>query len=384
MGGRAFAALGIAVALLGCERDATPASAPAARPASSLVFDEIGKDLGTIVWPGEAHTTFRFRNAGARAVSVRDVGASCGCTLGKMRIVDGDRVVRESVERGDSDVMLRVEPGEKGELLVRIETRGLGAAERDKTSIVTLWTDEKHVDPPRVFLHALIDRAYEVTPALVQFDPMGTKQTATQTAKVIVIDPTLRPPFGSKVASAPPGIEAHVDEIVEGARAILSVAIVAGPGLPKTGLAGDVVIEATLAKPETIRIPFHVAVVPDVSAKPSLFDFQIVEAGREVASVPVVLSLLDPTRKLTIGKPVIEGTESEQLEVRVEPEVEGQRYRLRLVATKGFPHDPKGVHGVVRIPTGLEDVPSVNLMYRAYTREPLAANGAASRPEDRR
>jgi uncharacterized protein DUF1573 len=355
------------------------------RPASAIVFPETGKELGTIDWPGGAEATFRFEHRGDQPVAIRDVGSTCGCMVGRLRIVQGEKTVRESREPGQGKgTLLTVSPGETGELRVRFETRTFTSEVREKASVITLWTDEKGAEPPRVFVRAQIARAYEVVPAQVAFDPMGAKQTASKQAQVLVVERDAKPPFDARIASAPEGLKAEVEEIVQGTRQGLIVSLLAGPGLPRTGVAGDVVIEARIGKPLTIRIPVHVPVVPDVHAKPSQLDFLIVEPDRRVETVPVTLALLDPDRRFRLGTPVIEGEASDRLELRIDPVEEGAKYTLRLIAQTGLPAaGTSGIHGLVRLATGLEDFPELRLPYRAYTRDPIP-RPPASQPSGER
>lgn len=364
---------GIALAALACAA-CEKAPAAASRPGkatSRLQFDSIGKDVGTIDWPGGTTATFTFRNPTSKRIGILGTSASCGCSSVKARIVKDGQRVRDERERGETTgPILDVEPGETGELVVRFETRGFTGDVREKRSIITVQTDEPDTTSPVVFLNAKIRRAYEVTPSHAVFEPMGVKQRQTKHVDVLVLDPTLAPPFGAKTVSAPGGVSVEFHEHVRAQRGVIEVRLTAGPGLPKQGLTGEVVIEANVPDPSRLAIPFTIPVVPDVFTAPRLFDFQLVEPDRRAESMPVTLSLLDPDRKLALGAPRIDGESSDRLTLKVTPVEEGTKYQLVLVAESGFPAAPphKGIHGLVQVPTGLADFPELRLEYRAYTR----------------
>jgi hypothetical protein len=369
------AAAALAVLLGACSPGPAPSpgSRPA-RPASRLVFQETRRDLGTVDWPGSAETTFRFHNLSDREVGVLDVGASCGCTVPTLRVIEPGghaRTARESAGGPATTPRIVVKPGETGELVVRFETAGTTAGVRRQLATIDVRTDEKDVVQPRVFVEAAIERAYELVPPVLVFEPMGSKQSASLEAKVLVYDPRLVPPFDSQVVSAPSGVEAVVEETIEGGRAVLRVSVLAGPGLPyPLGVSGDVVVESTLAGARR-RIPIRVSVpvVPDVHWKPAELDFQVLEPDQAARSAPVVLTLLDPGRRFDLGAPRIEGQAADRLELRTETLQEGRQLRLVLEAPRGLPDaPPTGIHGLVRIATGLGDFPEIRIPYRAFTR----------------
>lgn len=351
-----------------------PATKPSGKRASALVFDEIGKDLGAVVWPGGSDTRYTFRNTGEKPVAITDVLPSCGCTNPRLRIVKDGKVVREGHLRGESaGPMLRVAPGESGELEVRFETATLQGNVRDHVSRIAIATDER-VDPIDLFLKAQIERLFDIVPSVAAFDPMGAKQTQTKEVKILVFSPSVEPPFDAKILATPNGLRADVLETTDGVRPVIWLGLTAGPGLPKDGLQGQVMLEARFGKgnaKETrpIKIPVVVPVVADVYLRPSMLDFQMVEESKPARSVPVVLDLLDPDRAYRLGEPRIEGEQAERLRVEIEPITEGHKYRITLAAPNGLPAaTATGHHGLVRIPTGLSDFPEVRLPYRAYTR----------------
>jgi hypothetical protein len=357
------------------------ASRPASRAkrASAIVFSEIGRDLGTVVWPGGADAIYPFSNTGTRPVAIVDVLASCGCSSWKLRILKDGKVVRDGYGRGEvAGPLLVVEPGEKGELSVRFETATLQGNAKDHMSRISLATDER-VDPIDLFLKAQIERIYDVVPPELGFDPMGAKQTQTKEVRILVFGKGIEPPFDAKVVGTPPGVTAQVLETTDGVRPVIWVGVTAGPNLNKAGVVGQVLVEAMLGAGNTkekkvIKIQVYVPVASDVYMKPSELDFQAVEAGKAARSKPVTLELLDPGRDYKLGIPRIEGESADRLKLEVETVTEGHKYTLTLVAPEGLPEaGARGIHGLVRIETGLSDFPEVRIPYRAYTR-PAPAN----------
>lgn len=347
-----------------------PTSQP--RSDSSLVFDPVVRDLGTLEWPGRAQTTYRFRNAGSKPIEVLDMHASCGCTAMRMNITKDGAVVRSARGKGESlGPLLVVQPGEEGEIDVTFDSQGFGIEVKEKLSILTIVTSEPIKEPPRVFLNAKIDRAYQLHPAQVAFEPMSTKEEQSQTAEVLVVDPTLYPPFGSKLVSAPPGMKVQLEEVLKGGRAVILVHMTAGPGLKRPIFTGEVVIDADIAGPRTVKIPFGAQVTEDLSVVPGIFHFQVVEIDRPAEAIPVRVRFLDPGRSMTLSKATIEGDAADRLAVSVVPVAgkEGREFLMTLRAERGLPESgPNGLRGTVRIPTSIAEYPELRIEYRAVTR----------------
>lgn len=349
-------------------------SAPQATRTSALVFPERGKDVGKIVHPGSTATTFAFHNAGTKPVGIVDILASCGCTEPHVRVVKNGKVVRDGHARGSvRGPLLTILPGEEGELTVRVETATLQSSVKEHMSRISIATDEV-VDPIDLFLRVEVERLFDVVPSMLAFEPMGAKQVQRGEVKVLIFSPDAEPPFEPTVVAEPAGIRTEAIETVDGVRPILWVVATAGPGLPATGVQGEIRIEFRFGKggakeTKTVSIPVAVPVVADVSWKPSNFDFQVVTAESPARSAPVVLQLLDPDRTLHLGEPRIEGETASRLTLEIEPLEEGKSYRLTLVASIGFPQaTAQGHHGLVRIESGLADFPELRIPFRAYTR----------------
>ncbi len=366
--GRALAAAAL-LGLAACPVD-SPATDATGRLPSKLVFEPLAQEMGRITWPGVGEVVFRFRNTGAKPISVLDLMASCSCSFSRLRIVQDGATVREGRLPGESiGPLLVVQPGERGELDFRLETRTLGGEVKEKVNYVTIVTDEQGTEHPRVFARAQIDRAFEIQPAQVVFPTMGRKESRSEEAKILVYDFRVQPPYDARLVSAPPGVTAVIAESIEKTRGVIAVQVVAGPGLVGDQVSGDVVLEANLNGRKEIRIPVVVPIGPDVIWKPSLFDFQVVTPETPARSAPLVVRLLDPARSLALGNATIEGEAKERLRVERQEPVDGSEVVLVLVADRGLPEaTASGIHGLVRIATGLEDFPELRIPYRAYTR----------------
>jgi hypothetical protein len=258
---------------------------------------------------------------------------------------------------------------------VKFETLTLQGNVKDHMSRISIATDEG-ADPIDLFLKAEIERIYDVTPSVFSFEPMGAKQVQRVEVKVLLFSHEGEPPYDPEIVSSPDGVKADVAETTDGVRPVLLVGATAGPGLPRAGVQGEVILRFRFGKGaekvvKTIKIPVFVPVMADVHVKPSVLDFQAVAPDAPARSVPVVLELLDPDRVYTLGAPTIEGSTATRLKLDVEAVKPGRQYKLTLVAENGLPAaDTSGHHGLVRIPTGLDDFPEVRLPYRAYTRAP--------------
>lgn len=364
--------------LAGCGPSAASGTAagPSSKPVSALIYDPIGRDLGTVTWPDGTDTFFKFKNSGKKTVKIIDFFANCGCTNPKLRIVnDKNETVREGHGRGETmGPLLVIAPGESGELAVRFESRGLGGESKDHVSMITVVTDEPDVTPTGLFIKVAIERKWELTPAQVAFDPMGAKQTQTQEAKIFILTPGATAPFDAKIVSAPPFIRAELKEAMLGLRPYLQVQLSAGPNLKQQVLQGEVIVEGKFSKPKNeelvkVTIPVFVPVIGDIQMKPGIFDFQVVDAGKAAKAVPVTLQFLDPDRKLQLGEVKMEGDHADLLKLKIDPDPKGNGYILILISENGFPAlAAKGAHGLVRISTSLADFPEIRLPYRALPR----------------
>ncbi|MBI3821021.1 MAG: DUF1573 domain-containing protein [Planctomycetes bacterium] len=368
-----------------CDRaDSQAATLPAgSKPASALVFESIGNDLGTVVWPDGVDTNFKFKNRGSHIVKIIDYYANCGCANPRLRILKDGKIAREGHGRGEATgPLLEVNPGEAGELFVRFETRGLSGEAKEHYSMVTLVTDE-NAGPIGLFIKAAIERKYEVVPAQVMFDSMGAKQTQTKGVKIYALLPGAAAPFDAKIISAPPFIRAEPFEYTVGQqRPYVEIGLLAGPGLKREVLQGEVIVEGKFGRPKNddavrVTIPVFVPVVGDVQVKPALFDFQVVDPGKPAKAAPVTLQFLDPDRTLKLGEATIDGDGAAGLKLeckQLPPSFDAGSnksvlYSLVLSSAAGFESvSASGVHGLVRIPTNLDEMPEVRLTYRALAR----------------
>ena len=100
-----------------------PATASAVKPAPgalpSISFQDSLIELGIVTEGSQSEVTYAFQNTGKSPLILSDVSSSCGCTLAK-------QWPREPIQ-----------PGEKGEIAIRFDSRNRVGTNRKEIFVVT-------------------------------------------------------------------------------------------------------------------------------------------------------------------------------------------------------------------------------------------------------
>jgi len=142
------------------------------RTTGQVRFDDMTHDFGRVMRGQRLTHAFRFTNVGKGPLSIQGVHATCGCTAAE-------------VAKGKEYA-----PGESGTVEVAFDTTDFVGR---ISKVVTVMTNERHLPDRTLTISATIAQEFEVTPPLVDFGDVYSREGATRSV-------TIKPVAGVKFA----------------------------------------------------------------------------------------------------------------------------------------------------------------------------------------
>jgi hypothetical protein len=342
----------LAALLLAACGGGDPAGAAAAGavdpPGDGLVIRNPGSpdrdyfhDFGEVP-SGEVLTrVWELENTDPVPVTVRDLTASCSCTVPTLSYVhESGELVRGRVHEKP---VITIPPRTVARLEMRIDTAHVPLKNVDKLAMVVLRCDSLNTPFLRFEAHLVATQLFQATPPLIDLREAPISTGARGTSDLIQgVRGSGHRVLG--VASASPGLEAVVEEVAGTAEPLWRVHVVLVPPLAEGLYEGEIVLRTSdsdgAGEGPPFVLPVRAQVVPDVVVRPPVLAFRgFGEAGGPRAEGE--LMALAPGRRVRVVDTLLQGPGEAGIRVRYEPlaaDAEGrsQRWRLVLEADEGL------------------------------------------------
>jgi hypothetical protein len=372
----------------------TPPLAPPAAAAPTLAgglgevkFESITAELGQVGEGSIAQHLFRFENVGKGDLVIKDVRASCGCTVPEVRLFDaadpekvtaritvpGKAPVQASGGKDAADLpaptegkpndLVRLPPGGKAGILAQINTQGLVAGAKNAT--IWMTSDDARQAQVTLTMQCKIVKIVDVAPptlnfaALPRIESKSLEATITPSeAQDLVVNVPGTLPDALKVELSP-----MPDAETKGA---WKLRVTLGPNAPIGFFTHTLVLPTNHPAKNEIRIPVVAQVQPNVLFEPERLYFGGVKKGSP-AEAAVEIKSLDATAAFEVQQPEVRTKHDGVFTATVETIEAGKRYKVRLVVD-GNVTTPY-FSGSVVVKTTHPDLPEKEVVFYGYLQQ---------------
>jgi hypothetical protein len=330
----------------GAQEPAASSPPPAAvQHAPRVVCAEPMYNFGSVDSSQDVTHAFVLKNEGDLSLEIRNVRASCGCTVA-------------SVSRNT------VPPGEQAEVTARLSLRGRRGPQHK-----TVTVESNDPATPNLVLHLEGEATaeLEIRPNQVFYGRIATSAAFTNQIEIVVGSPT--PVTVTKVTSDSPYFGTVLERTADGKSWRLFVST--KPVLPKGSLRANVRIETDSPRYPQVDLPVSAFVVGEISFSPE----EIVMA--EDTNAPVIRFV------------IVRSEAQKPFEIRtVEPPAPGITANVQSIDAGGYRIELRGILAdlplsgkVLRITTSLEGAEEILIPFRVIPKPAEAAAPVAPPPD---
>ncbi len=320
--------------------------------------------------------TFLLENRDAAPIAIQSVQAACHCTrVARLVAVtpEGQEIEGDPLAEGD---LVRVPPGARLELEVRMDTALLQVPERERVSILRVRTDSEVTPFLNLELHVKPLQLFRVNPVQVELGEIPVHGGKTEVTRIFKSD-RASPARVVGVASAPEGIAVELSEGSSPSGPMWTLTMTVPPGWRRGVLQEQVHIETTDAEGEpdpsgdwNLTVNLIGSVVDDVRLYPPTLNLRQVEAD-EPWRVEGMLRALIPGARMRIVEAQLEGDIAQY--GRIESEVldadaseRGTVWRVVVSGDGGLP--PGRLDGRLRLTLDDSQTPEVSASITGWVR----------------
>lgn len=318
-----------------------------AREVERSNFHDFGRvPLGEIV----SHV-FVLENTDRVPVAIQKITPTCGCTTPSVRTQAPDGSWIQGQMQNPEGV-LRLAPGARAELELRVDTRAVGKNNIDKHVTVRVITDSLTAPYLVLEAHIIAESPLQATPTTLDFGRIAAGAGGSARVELLPVGATGLVP--AVIASAPPGISARLEpgETAPRETWVLVAELLPPlqPGAIHTRIELELVPRAELgtagpARPDApparrFEVPLHAQIVPDLGLEP--VQLAIVGQRGSAASGSSTLHTRLPGHRVRATRVEIQGALAAHLTASLEPESPDAAGRaaswiVRLEAAPDFP-----------------------------------------------
>jgi hypothetical protein len=299
-------------------------------------------DFGNVLYGEQLRHTFELVNTEGRALVIKDMLPSCGCTTPRVSYVGGDgERVDGSVERGRE--VATIPPATKVEIEVAIDTTLVETPNLDKLSQVRVRTDSDTNPYLTLELHLKVIKAFRAVPGKLELGL--TPQSVGKSARTDISTCVKGDGSRIKAITAVEGtFTAELQESVARGETFWILVATAPPGLPIGPQRGRVTLSTTNADGTgdgaAFSVPILAQVAPDIVVSPGILQLSNVDRSTG-ATLRAELLALVPGARVKVLATRLEGEASDDLELTVEasaPDEFGraQRHEITFRAKPGL------------------------------------------------
>ncbi|MBL8860196.1 MAG: DUF1573 domain-containing protein [Planctomycetes bacterium] len=329
-------------------------------------------DFGTVLYGERLRHTFELINREKRALTIKDMLPSCGCTTPRVSYIaaDGERVTGSN-ERGQE--VITIPPGAKVEIEVAVDTTLVETPNLDKLSQVRVRTDSDTNPYITLELHLKVIRAFRAVPG--KLDLGATPQSAGKSARTdISVCVKGNRSLIRSITHVEGPFTADLQESVAQGEKFWILTATAAPGLPLGPVKGSVTLSTTRDDGEgegaAFSVPILAQIVNDIVVNPGVLQLVNVDRARG-AEMRAELLVLVPGGKIRVLAARLEGTASGELELianPIDPDDEGRARVHEIVFKAGAALNTADFRGLAVFETDDPNMPRVTVPYAGTSR----------------
>ena len=294
-------------------------------------------DFGTVLYGERLMHTFEFSNREGRALTIKDMLPSCGCTTPRVSYIaeDGERVAG-STERGRE--VATIPAGARVEIDVAVDTTLVETPNLDKLSQVRVRTDSDTNPYVTLELHLKVIRAFRAVPTKLELG--ATPQSAGKSARTdisVCVKGDLSLITG--ITSVEGSFTAELQESFANGEKVWILTATAPPGLPLGPVKGKVTLSTSRADGTGVgsafSVPILAQIVGDIVVNPGVLQLTNVDRAQG-GEMRAELLVLVPGGKIRVTAARLEGSGEGDLELvanPVDPDDEG-RARVHAIVLR--------------------------------------------------
>jgi hypothetical protein len=330
-----------------CTDRGDTSDAPVAVGEGGLVIaDPVGPrptfhEFGDVMYGQRLRQVFRVRNEEGRALLVRDMLASCGCTQPQIRYVDAyGSLVEGSRERGQPVITLPA--GVTADIVIEVDTTLVQTMNMDKLAQVRIRTDSDTNPYLTLEMHLVVVRAFRAVPPKLDLGQVPQSEGKSARSDITVDKKGNRSRIRA-IDRVDGTFTAQMQETVINDETVWILTATAPPGLP-IGPAFGTVHLSTTSPDGTEGAPFSVPILAQVTQEvvvhPPLIALGQVDPAQGARFEAEIVALVPgaPVKVISVRREG-EGADALSVETKaVSPDEEGRaaRHTLALVVPPGL------------------------------------------------